>query len=124
MKNCLDCASGTLPGNRTGYMWYGANNHDPEPYVYGTMPVGVKKPNAFGLYDMSGNVEEFCEDDYHENYNGSPSDGSAWVYSPRATVQIARGGDVANPTEICRSAFRGIGGGRSEKTGFRLAEVQ
>jgi formylglycine-generating enzyme required for sulfatase activity len=41
-------------------------------------PIGQKQPNAWGLYDMQGNVLEWIMDDYHGNYNGAPTDGSAW----------------------------------------------
>lgn len=44
-----------------------------------TMPVGSFQPNAWGLYDMHGNVSEWCEDWFHDNYNGAPTDGSAWL---------------------------------------------
>lgn len=44
-----------------------------------TAPVGSKQPNALGIYDMLGNVWEWCEDTWHENYDGAPTDGSAWV---------------------------------------------
>ena len=58
-----------------------------------TTPVGYfQVANDFGLYDMHGNVWEWCEDDYHYNYEGAPTDGSAWISKDTNTTKILRGG--------------------------------
>ena len=46
-------------------------------------PVGMRRPNAFQIYDMIGNVWEWCEDVFHLNYDGAPADGSAWLTNRR-----------------------------------------
>ncbi len=123
---CTDCAAGTLPGNRTDYMWYCGNNGASGTPTYGTKPVGGKTANAFGLYDMSGNVFEWCEDDYHASYTGAPADGSAWIDSPRVPARMIRGGRWSFNARYCRSAFRGYytPDYRNYYFGFRLATVQ
>jgi formylglycine-generating enzyme required for sulfatase activity len=74
-----------------------------------TTPVGYfGVANAFGLYDMHGNVWEWCEDDYHKNYNGAPIDGSAWLTSDKDTTKILRGGSWPDNPNQCRSACRNI----------------
>jgi formylglycine-generating enzyme required for sulfatase activity len=71
-----------------------------------TTPVGSFPPNAFGLYDMHGNVYEWCEDDYHESYENAPTDGSAWLSDEKDTRKILRGGCWNNNLKFCRSAYR------------------
>lgn len=98
------------------HAWYRFNSSDK------THPIGLKLENAFGLHDMSGNVWEWCEDDLHDNYVGAPTDGSAWVDSPRASKRVVRGGSWANLIWRCRSANRGLGSSESGYNfgGFRL----
>jgi formylglycine-generating enzyme required for sulfatase activity len=71
-----------------------------------TTPVGYFPPNAFGLYDMHGNVYEWCEDDYHESYEKTPTDGSAWLSSDKNTTKILRGGSWLSDPYYCRCAYR------------------
>jgi formylglycine-generating enzyme required for sulfatase activity len=68
--------------------WNDSNNYEETP------PVGLLAPNAFGFYDLSGNVWEWCEDDWHDSYENAPEDGSAWVDDPedRAGDRVLRGG--------------------------------
>jgi formylglycine-generating enzyme required for sulfatase activity len=119
--DCEDCAAGVLPGNRSDYMWY-CGNDDP----VGSRVVGSKSPNAFGLYDMSGNVYEWCEDDGHGSYTGAPTDGSVWMDSPRTSSRVLRGGNWSDDSGYCRSAYRGTypQANRYHNIGFRLAAVQ
>jgi formylglycine-generating enzyme required for sulfatase activity len=71
-----------------------------------THPVGQKAPNAWGVFDMLGNVDEWCEDDLHENYCGAPSDGQAWNDLPRNDKHVVRGGSMDDGPQRCRSAYR------------------
>jgi formylglycine-generating enzyme required for sulfatase activity len=98
------------------YAWYIGNSSST------THPVGQKLPNAWGLYDMAGNVYEWCEDYWHSNYTGAPTDGSAWL-SPTASDRAVRGGSWYLNDYLCRSAKRGYYAPASPAffTGFRLA---
>jgi formylglycine-generating enzyme required for sulfatase activity len=62
--------------------------------------------NAFGLHDMHGNVWEWCQDHWHDNYDGAPTDGSAWIEGGDESYRVRRGGSWINSPGICRSAFR------------------
>jgi formylglycine-generating enzyme len=100
--------------------WYSLNSHGE------TKAVGLKQPNELGLYDMSGNVWEWCEDDWHGSYNGAPQDGSAWVDSPRGSFRVYRGGSWGGVPRGCRSAYRFdwcVPSDRGDLIGFRLVFV-
>jgi formylglycine-generating enzyme required for sulfatase activity len=92
-----------------------------------TTPVGSFQPNAWGLYDMHGNVEEWCQDWYHEGYNGAPADGSAWE-SGGEPYRVLRGGGWNNDAYFLRSTarVRFVSGFYYEKyasAGFRVVAV-
>jgi formylglycine-generating enzyme required for sulfatase activity len=86
-------------------------------YPFGSAPKGMvrQRPtpvgamgvaNAFGLYDMHGNVWEFCLDPWHGTYSGAPSNGSAWEQGGDLTYRVIRGGGWHNRARFCRSAYR------------------
>jgi formylglycine-generating enzyme required for sulfatase activity len=102
-------------------------------YPYGSAPkggyqqktVGVGSlgvANAFGLYDMHGKVWEWCEDAWHGDYKGAPSDGSAWLSGGDSTKRVLRGGSWNDIGRFCRSAYRAWNGAgnRNFLNGFRV----
>jgi len=70
-----------------------------------TTDVGSFPPNSFGLYDMHGNVWEWCSDKSHDNYNGAPTDGSSWE-TGTSNYRLVRGGSWDYDAGKCRSAMR------------------
>jgi formylglycine-generating enzyme required for sulfatase activity len=91
------------------YKWYGSYGDGPKGiYREETTPVGMFPPNAFGLYDMHGNVWEWCQDHYHDSYTGAPADGSAWIDSEAEenAPRMLRGGGWFSYPQDCRSACR------------------
>jgi len=87
-----------------------------------TTDVGSFPPNAFGLYDMHGNVFEWCSDWWHPSYNGAPTDGSSWETNT-SNGRVQRGGSWYYNAVLCRSASRYFysEANRRGKIGFRVA---
>ena len=75
-------------------------------YRQKTTPVGSFPPNRFGLYDMHVNVWEWCADNWHDNYEGAPTDGSAWTTGGDKNISPLRGGSWNLNPYGCRSAYR------------------
>jgi formylglycine-generating enzyme required for sulfatase activity/uncharacterized caspase-like protein len=89
-------------------------------YLQETTDVGSFPPNAFGLYDMHGNVWEWCQDDWHDNYSNAPKDGSVWT-SQSGITKLLRGGSWTYTPANCRSASRYHSNlGNYDLIGFRV----
>ena len=90
-----------------------------------TRPVGSPGgANAFGLYDMHGNVYEWCSDAWHENYDGAPADGSAWENGGDPSKRVVRGGSWRTVARPCRSGARNWALQKNKNAtaiGFRVA---
>jgi formylglycine-generating enzyme required for sulfatase activity len=91
-----------------------------------THAVGSKLPNAFGLFDMHGNVWEWCQDWYHNSYSGAPTDGSAWLGDGEQKYRMLRGGSWYEVATATRSANRSWGSPdfRGNNYGFRVVAVR
>ncbi len=95
-----------------GFKYAGSNNNLIDVAWYAgtseksTHPVGLLKANELGLNDMSGNVWELVADDWHDNYLGAPTDGSAWIRPSKQMARVYRGGGWENLARHCRTTSR------------------
>jgi formylglycine-generating enzyme required for sulfatase activity len=92
-------------------------------YRGGTVPVGSFAPNPWGLYNVHGNVWEWCEDTWHDTYDGAPTDGSAWVSKGSQSGRVVRGGSWVDNPWFLRSALRDRYTDEDSGCGFRLART-
>lgn len=106
-------------GNVDDIGWYADNSGRK------THAVGGKQPNAFGLCDMAGNVWEWCQDVYHKDYDGAPTDGIPWVSGGVSGLRVLRGGSWYRPAAFMKSASRGgyAPDYRDVDLGFRVVAV-
>jgi formylglycine-generating enzyme required for sulfatase activity len=88
-----------------------------------TTEVGTYPANAFGLHDMHGNVWEWCEDVWHDDYDLLPKDENAWTQGGDRSCRVVRGGSWRDPAHNCRSAKRSKNATNQgdRTTGFRIA---
>nr|WP_269749976.1 formylglycine-generating enzyme family protein [Pseudomarimonas arenosa] len=120
-----DRVVGNLTGeddrSATGRKWVNAfDNYDDGHW--GPAPVRTFEANRFGLYDMVGNVSEWVEDCWHENYQRAPTDGAAWV-NEGCNRRVIRGASWASAPDQVRSAVRLTAGASytNPRLGFRVA---
>lgn len=97
--------------------WYNKNSHNQN------QSVGLKQPNELGIHDLSGNVWEWCEDQFQGKINQIPNDGSAWLKEKAGVSRIIRGGSWSYDAWNCRSSNRRSDhpADRESFVGFRVA---
>jgi formylglycine-generating enzyme required for sulfatase activity len=105
---CQDGPAGTLPGNRSDHLWYCGNNGLPRTPEFGSKAVGLKIPNAWGLFDMHGNCFEFCSDWYQADFYSQPGATLPDPENQNAASQrkVIRGGSWMYDAKYSRSALR------------------
>lgn len=108
-----------------GWLAIGRKTERTAIYRKQTTAVGSFPANPFGLYDMHGNVWEWCTDYWHKSYIGAPTNGSAWIRGGYSSVRVIRGGSWLFDPRDCRSAYRikNSPDFRSYNVGFRVSCV-
>lgn len=118
---CRAGSNHTYCGSRdvNAVAWYAENSGKHQ------QTVGKKKANAFALHDMSGNVWEWVEDCYHDNYRDAPTNGSAWTTTCSSAGRVLRGGSWKGDAKNVRVPHRmsAMSVSRSNYIGFRLART-
>ncbi len=110
---------------RNSYGSYAYGDAPKGEYREQTTPVNKFFPNSFGLYDMHGNVWEWCEDGWHKNYKNAPTDGSSWNDNhSQSDIRVIRGGSWLTYPRFCRSAYRFFIANRNDAYGFRVVSPQ
>jgi formylglycine-generating enzyme required for sulfatase activity len=105
--------------------WYLANSHQEKSLILkDTKSVGLKSPNLLGIHDMSGNIWEWCEDQWHDSYYGAPKFNRAWL-AEKFTNRVLRGGAWYSSISTCRCTNRHSEAPyhRADFIGFRLVFV-
>jgi formylglycine-generating enzyme required for sulfatase activity len=119
-KSKVENLTGSLDRSPSGRRWSHAFQGYGDGY-WGPAPVMTFAPNAFGLFDIDGNVSEWMADCWHDNYVRAPVDGTAWV-NPGCSSRVIRGGSWGSSPEQVNSAYRqgAEASVRSGRVGFRI----
>ncbi|MEX0297952.1 MAG: formylglycine-generating enzyme family protein, partial [Kordiimonas sp.] len=72
-----------------------------------TMPVGSFPPNKFGIFDVEGNVREYTQDCWHDDFVGAPTDGTAWIEDGNCNKRVAKSGAWGGTKDEMRTSSRG-----------------
>jgi formylglycine-generating enzyme required for sulfatase activity len=114
---CRAGATEDRPADLGPIAWYKNNSNNYVQFV------GMRRANAFQVYDLIGNVWEWCEDVFHLKYDGAPADGSPWMTNDELNQRVKRGGSfMTRNFDFLRCAGRGSGmaDSRDVETGFRV----